>query len=1160
MPAVPFKVKALFAYTSPHEDDLYFPEGQIITVTEAEDEDWYTGEYVDASGAKQEGIFPRNFVEEFIPVAPARPSRPARPKKEPEAEVAAPAEEQHVQEPEPEEIPEPEPVVEETPQAVEEPPAPEPKPALPPKAQPVPEKKPAPPPASEKPSSFRDRIAAFNKGSSAPPPPPVKPGGLGGSSYMIKKPFVAPPPSRNAYVPPPKQDIPTKIYRREEDPEIAARASQDLENAERAGLVPTGDDGEDQPKPTTLKERIALLQKQQAEQASRHTDAVQKKEKPKRPVKKRTDSIDPSQEEPMLEKVDSADTAGKKSLDSNRDEVARPRRKSSSRPEARKSFSDGNEAEMSGAGDTTEDPEELPVRTRASISRAPTREPDVGEEEGAVDEDSALIEDAEEEDEVDPEIRRKEEIRARMAKMSGGMGMAGMFGMSMPGPPPVKKKKPSPSSERRPSEEHSREERAPPVPMMGLPGMSLPGMARVRSPESTEPPAYVEPSSGGNPGLRNSTHHPDDVPDVEDINPRSPTGPAPPIPAGRPAPPPVPTEARPVAIMSPSAGSVSDDELSDIPERVKTPTGEASSPPKRSLPPPIPLGSPTRLSRQAEGLVSPRSAAFKRTSYFGSEGTPTSPTSPRRRIPPVPTPGGAPPQSRAPLPPPPTLPPLSRSSTGDTRDLPTPQLVPRQSNDDEITEYEGDYDTDIAPDAPHKDALKAHAREPSSDANSIQKSPSFPPPVPGSAAPRAVPPPPPSQAPLNTRSSVDMPRSAPPPAPYATRSSVDMPRGAPPPPPAHLQPAFNEEDDEYDPFKYTSPPATSTRQPAIKSPITLPPQPPPEQHVEEDEDDIYGTSPQRSNFAHYISDRSAAAPPPREAGLGAPPSRKTPRQSMDYNRVQSGSRRSTDMGRMSMDFGYIANDVALAEGTLWWSAPKGLPPAFQGRRDILFEFKETSSSSSRASPATISKELFVLFQDYSQTIITVRFNPRDPKDAKLEQRHELPPKNLRADQLEQASERFGSRIIEAVATKQGTVVGSGTPESLIHELLKPFPDALLPVGTRAYGALIYSNLGNAATQQVDEIRPGDIITLRNAVLKGKHGSMHTKYEKEVGRGEGHVGVVAEWDGTKKKVRAWEQGRESKKCKVESFKLDDLRSGEVKIWRVMARSWVGWERK
>ena len=116
-----FRVKALYEYTSPHEDDLTFDAGQVITVTEEEDEDWYGGEYTDANGAKQEGIFPRNFVEKIEPTAPPRPAR-ARPKKDsaeapksPEA-VAAPtpavaaaapeSEPAPVREPEPE--PEPE--------------------------------------------------------------------------------------------------------------------------------------------------------------------------------------------------------------------------------------------------------------------------------------------------------------------------------------------------------------------------------------------------------------------------------------------------------------------------------------------------------------------------------------------------------------------------------------------------------------------------------------------------------------------------------------------------------------------------------------------------------------------------------------------------------------------------------------------------------------------------------------------------------------------------------------------------------------------------------------------------------------------------------------------------------------------------------------------
>jgi len=257
-----------------------------------------------------------------------------------------------------------------------------------------------------------------------------------------------------------------------------------------------------------------------------------------------------------------------------------------------------------------------------------------------------------------------------------------------------------------------------------------------------------------------------------------------------------------------------------------------------------------------------------------------------------------------------------------------------------------------------------------------------------------------------------------------------------------------------------------------------------------------------------------------------------------------------------METGYVANDVDLARASFWWTQPKGVPPVFQGRKDILLEFEE-STSGGRSAKTTVTKEVYVLFQDYSQTIITAQFDAQNPGDIMLEQKHEQPPSRLRQDQLEQAHEQFGREIFKAVTSKKETVVGDGTPQGLIQELLKPFANALLPVGTRAYGAVVYGNLANASTQQNDEIRPGDIITLRNTKFQGKHGPMHAKYSMEVGKPD-HVGVVAEWDGTKKKVRAWEQGRESKKVKLESFKLDDLRSGEVKIWRVMPRSWVGWE--
>ena len=229
---------------------------------------------------------------------------------------------------------------------------------------------------------------------------------------------------------------------------------------------------------------------------------------------------------------------------------------------------------------------------------------------------------------------------------------------------------------------------------------------------------------------------------------------------------------------------------------------------------------------------------------------------------------------------------------------------------------------------------------------------------------------------------------------------------------------------------------------------------------------------------------------------------------------------------------------------------------FQNRQDVLYEVEE-SSSSKRGGKTTISKDVYVLFSDYSQTVVTARFDAKNADDVALEQRHEGSPARLRQDQLEEAWTRFGQQMARETEAKQNIVVGDGSPQALVLELLRSHGSALLPVGTRAYGALVYANLAIATVTQFDEIRPGDIVSFRNARFQGKHGSLHAKYSAEAGKPD-HVAVVGEWDGTKKKIRAWEQGRESKKVKSESFRLGDLRSGEVKVWRIMPRSWVGWE--
>lgn len=547
MAAVPFKVRAIYEYTSNHEDDLAFPVGQIITVTDDEDAEWYGGEYLDGSDVKQEGIFPRNFVEKFEPTAPPRPVRARKKDAEPAPPAAPPSPPPPAAVAEPpqqpaEEVPaetqleetheEPSVATPQVPPPVDpshprgassvpvaNPPeiAPVPAPApieskdvdpvgtpsvdAPPQPKsPPPAQSRSPPPVSQKPKSnaFKDRIAAFNK-PAAPPIAPFKPSGLGsGSAGFIKKPFVAPPPSRHAYVPPPRDNAVPKIYHREEDPEITGTQAESANNAEQPRPIPSASSepqGEDQPKPTTLKERIALLQKQQAEAAQRLAGAVAKKEKPGRPPKKRFDSNGPQETattdqtvvaSPTLDRKDSSDLNRMDSIDESR---SAGQSLDIHRASAGPIENDGNEADMSGAGDDTEGKEDITAGGNSD------EKPEISIPHGntAPEEQNAGEEEEEEEEDIDPEIRRKEELRARIAKMSGGMGMAGMFGPpgmgGLGGGLPVKKPKPPIPVERRPSgmSEGSSSPRmtAPPIPTM----MALPGMGKPKQPEEVPEPA-----------------------------------------------------------------------------------------------------------------------------------------------------------------------------------------------------------------------------------------------------------------------------------------------------------------------------------------------------------------------------------------------------------------------------------------------------------------------------------------------------------------------------------------------------------------------------------------------------------------------------------------------------------------------------------------------
>jgi hypothetical protein len=194
-----------------------------------------------------------------------------------------------------------------------------------------------------------------------------------------------------------------------------------------------------------------------------------------------------------------------------------------------------NDADQSGADNTedaegtstsVEDDEDRPKHVHPPLPMraptAPSQEQEVGNE-PHVGEQEEEEEVEEEEDEMDAEARRKLELRERMAKMSGGMGMPGMFGgMPMGGLPPKKKKT---------AEKKMEENEEPTVPQQRVAMFPVPGMMSVRSPEQEDRQLAVEKEDEGTHPVT-ASHTADEVPDMEDATPqpiqRTPTGERPP--------------------------------------------------------------------------------------------------------------------------------------------------------------------------------------------------------------------------------------------------------------------------------------------------------------------------------------------------------------------------------------------------------------------------------------------------------------------------------------------------------------------------------------------------------------------------------------------------------------------------------------------------------
>ncbi|KAG1768504.1 hypothetical protein EDD22DRAFT_872083 [Suillus occidentalis] len=158
---------------------------------------------------------------------------------------------------------------------------------------------------------------------------------------------------------------------------------------------------------------------------------------------------------------------------------------------------------------------------------------------------------------------------------------------------------------------------------------------------------------------------------------------------------------------------------------------------------------------------------------------------------------------------------------------------------------------------------------------------------------------------------------------------------------------------------------------------------------------------------------------------------------------------------------------------------------------------------------------------------------------------------LSADDLMALWGKIGVQVVDS-ATKlfeksKRSLVGDGSAA------FAQVPDAQRVSGeSEDWGYLIYVQTAGSVQRRIADILPGDVIAFWDAKLKG-HKGLHT-YSQTVGAGENGplVGVVSEVESKKSKVRVWQANQHVGQQTVEnvSYRLEDLKSGVVKVFRVM----------
>lgn len=365
----------------------------------------------------------------------------------------------------------------------------------------------------------------------------------------------------------------------------------------------------------------------------------------------------------------------------------------------------------------------------------------------------------------------------------------------------------------------------------------------------------------------------------------------------------------------------------------------------------------------------------------------------------------------------------------------------------------------------------------------------------------APPPPPPVPAPGTSHTS----NFAPPPPPVPAGPSSKAP---PPPPPA--MPAPHKE----------APPLGMGTGTAHAPPVPVAPA-------------FAAPAMPSSHHHHQSSSAEQALPNPAPTGksVTAPLSRRaTTKEGMDL------------LHETAVDFD---------PSDLWWLNKTAPIKLFSHKLNYLMEVDDHLLKK-RLNQEIMVRDFYFLFEDYFQLQLTLTFDVKSPQNSVQSNQRFIALRN-EPELLKRCSEQYGSQIYEhalsLVNSQKRNLVGS-----ILQQISN---DIITPIESRTYGIPLFSHKAGQAvdSSSLKAIRAGDILVIRKAKFE-VHKMIAPKETVAIGMDAApYVSVVSEFDSTKNKIRVIEE-KEGKVVQA-AYKIDHMKSGKLKIFRVVGRNYVGW---